>query len=157
MADVALDEVSAGVFARRQKCAGDARPWFVSAAPAPTVGAVMNRAGKLMPCVGNGVVKPNSAGMEIPPSADGPAVPDLVWLSTEVWRGTAQAAMRNGMPFMFAAPSGGVAACHTGLLLPSGEVWVMNRSGAAPTEGVALARDRDQYACGDRVRPGGAR
>ncbi|WP_174499484.1 hypothetical protein, partial [Mycobacteroides abscessus] len=53
---------------------------------------------------------PDGIGMDIPPAADGPTVPDLSWLSTQVWRGSAQAAMRTEKPFMFGAPDNGVAA-----------------------------------------------
>ncbi len=119
----------------------DGQLWFLNAAPAPVGGAALNHAGKLMPCAASGV------STTAPSAARTDGVPDLSWLSREVDLGVAQAAMRAGRPFAFSAPDGGVAACHTGLLLPDGSVWVMNASGAAPTAGVALDRTKKTYGC----------
>ncbi|WP_165705166.1 hypothetical protein, partial [Mycobacteroides abscessus] len=97
---------------------------------------------------------PDTVGMDIPPSPDGPTVPDLSWISTQVWLGVAQQAMKSGKPFLFGAPDGGVAACHTGLLMPKGDVWVMNKVGAPPAKGIALDRTKKTYGCRDGVPNG---
>ncbi|SKR41387.1 Uncharacterised protein [Mycobacteroides abscessus subsp. abscessus] len=115
--------------------------WFLDRAPAPAAGAPMIRSAILFPCDGPGF------GVPALPAARPTDVPDLSWLSREVDLGVAQAAMRAGRPFTFGIPDGDVAACHTGLLLPDGSVWVMNTSGAAPTAGVALDRTKKTYGC----------
>lgn len=120
---------------------------------APSTGTALSTKFKEYGCTslrGGGTARtetPDGIGMDIPPAADGPTVPDLSWLSTQVWRGSAQAAMRTKKPFLFGAPDGGIAACHTGLLLPTGDVWVMNVIGAAPAKGVALTKKADTYGC----------
>lgn len=79
------------------------------------------------------------------PRPDG--VPDLAWISTEVDLNAAQAAMKAGLPFMFAAPAGGVAACHSAVLMPTGQVWVLNVTGPVPIGGAALSEWRLNYGC----------
>ncbi|SKG49849.1 Uncharacterised protein [Mycobacteroides abscessus subsp. massiliense] len=78
---------------------------------------------------------------------------NIGWLHADGLNVTAVgAALANGQPVLIGL---GIGPCHTALLVPSDSApWIMNRSGAAPTEGVALSRDRDGYGCG-RTRPGG--
>ncbi|SKM35310.1 Uncharacterised protein [Mycobacteroides abscessus subsp. abscessus] len=134
----------------------DGKVWILNrSGAAPSTGIALSTKFKEYGCTslrGGGTARtetPDGIGMDIPPAADGPTVPDLSWLSTAVWRGSAQVAMRTEKPFMFGAPDGGVAACHTGLLLPGGDVWVMNKIGAAPAAGVALDRTMKTYGCRD--------
>lgn len=83
-------------------------------------------------------------------------VPDLSWLSSEVDLNAAQTAMKAGLPFMFAAPSGGVAACHSAVLMPTGQVWVLNEIGAVPIGGAALSETKKAYGCRTSTpNPGG--
>lgn len=93
------------------------------------------------------------------PSAPRPeGVPDLSWISTAVDLTAAQRAMRAGLPFMFAVPSGGVAACHSAVLMPDAAVWVLNENGSVPIGGTALSATLKDYGCNSGVeRPGGAR
>lgn len=74
-------------------------------------------------------------------------VPDLSWLSADVDLTAAQAAMKAGLPFMFAVPSGGVPACHSAVLMPTGQVWVLNEIGAVPIGGAALDEMKKAYGC----------
>lgn len=80
-------------------------------------------------------------------------VPDLSWLSNEVDLNAAQQAMRQGLPFMFAVPSGGVAACHSAVLMPDGRVWVLNETGPVPIGGAALDRTLKEYGCSGVAMP----
>lgn len=123
--------------------------WFLNAAPAPVGGAALNHAGKLMPCAASGV------STTAPSAARTDGVPDLSWLSSEVNVTAAGAAMRTGKPFAFGIPDGPQTACHSGLLLPDGVVWVMNKSGAAPAAGVALEKEMNAYGCSAVRLPGG--
>lgn len=67
----------------------------------------------------------------------------------------ATVALDAGRPFLVGLPDGPEPACHTALLVPGDPApWILNRSGAAPTAGMALSRDRDGYGCG-RTRPRG--
>jgi hypothetical protein len=127
--------------------------WFLNQATAPVSGALMTQAGKLFGC--STPTAPSGAGMDIPPSKDGPTLPKS--LPADVYRGVAQQAMRNGKPFIFGVPDGPQSACHTGLLLPDGQVWVMNKSGAAPLAGIALDRTLETYGCSAVRLPGGTR
>lgn len=138
----------------------DGRVWIMNRpGGAPSTGVALSTKFKEYGCTGRGsstaaAETPDTVGMDIPPSPDGPTVPDLSWISTQVWRGVAQQAMKSGKPFLFGAPDGGVAACHTGLLLPDGDVWVMNKVGAAPAKGIALDRTKKTYGCRDGVPNG---
>lgn len=122
--------------------------WFLDRAPAPVEGAPLIHSALLFPCNGPGFGTPPL------PAARTVAVPDLSWLSGEVDLGLAQASTAAGRPFLFGVPDGGVAACHTGLLLPGGEVWVMDEIGAAPAAGVALDRTMKTYGCRDGAPSG---
>lgn len=138
----------------------DGKVWVMNRpGAAPSTGVALNTKFKEYACTarssGTSATEiPDSVGVDIPTATDDPTVPDLSWLSDEVWRGSAQAAMRTEKPFMFGAPDGGVAACHSGLLLPDGVVWVMNKSGAAPAKGIALDRTKKTYGCRDGVPNG---
>ncbi|MGV7586300.1 hypothetical protein PJI74_01030 [Mycobacterium kansasii] len=139
----------------------DGRVWIMNRpGAAPSTGVALNTKFKEYGCTARrsgtaAAETPDTVGMDIPPSPDGPTVPDLSWISTQVWLGVAQQAMKSGKPFLFGAPDGGVAACHTGLLLPDGVVWVMNKSGAAPAAGVALEKEMNAYGCSAVRLPGG--
>lgn len=123
--------------------------WFLDRAPVPVEGAALNHAGKLMPCAASGV------STTAPSAARTDGVPDLSWLSSEVNVTAAGAAMKSGKPFAFGIPDGPQTACHSGLLLPDGVVWVMNKSGAAPASGVALEKEMNAYGCSAVRLPGG--
>jgi len=59
----------------------------------------------------------------------------------------AHAALTAGRPFLVGLPEGGNPACHAALLVPGDpKVWIVNRS-SMPSDGVALARETDQYGC----------
>lgn len=140
----------------------DGKLWIMNRpGGAPSAGVALNSKVKEYSCTGRGsgtgaTETPDTVGTDIPSAADGPPVPDLSGLSTSVWRGAAQQAMRTERPFLFGAPDGGVAACHTGLLMPNGDVWVMNRPGPAPVAGVALSERVKLYGCGgDAASEGG--
>jgi hypothetical protein len=94
-----------------------------------------------------GAAYASSAGVPAPtvPRPDG--VPDLSWISSGVDLTAAVAAMRAGLPFAFAVPSGGVAACHSAVLMPDAAVWVLNETGPVPIGGAALSRGQDMYGC----------
>lgn len=131
----------------------DGRVWIMNRpGAAPSTGVALSTKVKEYGCTarsgGAWDETPDTVGTDIPTITDGPTVPDLRGLSTSVWRGAAQQAMRNGAPFLFGAPDGGVAACHTGLLMPDGDVWVMNKPGPAPVAGVALSERVKLYGCG---------
>jgi hypothetical protein len=132
----------------------DGALWFLYRSTAPVEGAALRHAGKLFGCTGPGMNTPGGEPEAVTPAtpygpttAAGPTVPDMSWLSKRVDLGAAQRAMREGKPFIFGLPDGDIT-CHTGLLLPDGGVWVMNRSGSAPVAGVALdLDDLKQYGC----------
>lgn len=121
---------------------------------APVAGVALDRTLKEYGCTargGGGYETPGGISAPAPaPASTAPrpeGVPDLSWLSTRVDLTAAGQAMKSGRPFMFGAPDNGVAACHTGLLLRTGDVWVMNVIGAAPATGVALTKKADTYGC----------
>ncbi|MBX8687419.1 hypothetical protein GO011_08245 [Mycobacterium sp. 20091114027_K0903767] len=64
----------------------------------------------------------------------------------------ATAALESGRPVLVGLPDGAVPACHSALLVPGDPApWILNRSGAAPTEGTALNREILQYGCDSGV------
>ncbi|SRX96092.1 hypothetical protein MSP7336_04367 [Mycobacterium shimoidei] len=91
-----------------------------------------------------------AAAVPAPTSPRPEGVPDLSSLSTAVDQTAAQRAMRAGLPFMFAAPSGGVTACHSAVLMPDGNVWVLNETGPVPIGGAPLDRTVKEYGCSAR-------
>lgn len=69
-------------------------------------------------------------------------------------RVAANAALRDGKPFLVALPGDGGGACHTALLVPGDQQpWIMNNPGEAPSEGKVLDRGLAQYGCSGRTTP----
>ncbi|MBF9519501.1 hypothetical protein [Mycobacteroides chelonae] len=120
---------------------GDPKVWILNRSAAPTEGAPMSRETLQYGCTG--VAMPGD-----------PA--PVVNLPLDI--GARDAAKAAGVPFIYALPDGDEPACHTAVVLPSGDAWVLNRSGGAPVEGAALDREGLAYGCDSGVeRPGGAR
>ncbi|SIJ93477.1 hypothetical protein [Mycobacteroides abscessus] len=91
-----------------------------------------------------------AAAVPAPASPRPEGVPDLSWLSTAVDQTAAQRAMRAGVPFAFAVPSGGVTACHSAVLMPDAAVWVLNEAGPVPIGGTPLDRTVKENGCSAR-------
>ncbi|SLJ22960.1 Uncharacterised protein [Mycobacteroides abscessus subsp. abscessus] len=69
-----------------------------------------------------------------------------------------QAAMRDGVPYIYGIDNGGTAICQTGLVVPTGPTmgtWILDHSGAARIAGQALSRGADGIGeCSGAVIPG---
>lgn len=97
-----------------------------------------------------------SKEMESVGSCSGDTIPGQVPDDSKLDTAAQAAAEKAGVPFIYAMPSGGVAACHSAVRLPDGTEWVLNVSGAAPTAGMALSQTVNAYGCGKGYdNPGG--
>jgi hypothetical protein len=77
---------------------------------------------------------------------------------TGIDRDAFQAAMRDGVPFIYGINNGGTAICQTGVVIP-GQVamgtWILDHSGSARIAGQALSRGADDIGeCSGAVMPG---
>lgn len=125
---------------------------------APVAGVAMSPRRDLYGCGNRGfswqtwdrlstVPRPHTPSPGTPAAHRPEGVPDLAWFSTEVDLTAAGDSVKAGVPFIFAIPGGGVAACHTAVMLPDGKVWIMNKSGHAPLGGIPLNAEKKSYNC----------
>ncbi|MCW1823177.1 Uncharacterised protein [Mycobacteroides abscessus subsp. massiliense] len=126
---------------------------------APAAGMAMSPRRDLYSCGGRGFgystweARRSGGDQRTPSPAVSPrpeGVPDLSSLSNAVDLNAAHTAMKAGLPFMFAAPSGGVAACHSAVLMPDGQIWVLNETGPVPIGGTPLDRTVKENGCSAR-------
>lgn len=114
---------------------GDPKVWILNTSAVSSAGRAMDR--DLLQYGCTGAVMPG----------DGPVAPAP---NPPLDQPAARAAMAAAVPYIWAWPSGSTEACHTAVMLPTWDRWIMNRQGAAPVEGVALDRTYKEYGCTER-------
>lgn len=110
---------------------GDAAPWILNRSAAPTSGIALDRWLGEYGC-GTGVV------IGAPTTA---AAPTAAMDAT-----AAEAAQREGKPFIYAIPDGANPVCNVAVLV-AGKAWFLNRSGGPSAKGDALSQIQDGYGC----------
>lgn len=126
---------------------GDPKVWILNTTGAPgSAGHTLDRELLQYGC-DSGVERPASYPMPAP----APNAP-----LNEAAKAAAAAAKA---PFIYGMPDGGERACHSSVVLPSGDAWFRNRSGGATATGDALDRTIKEYGCTGVTFPdeGGAR
>lgn len=100
---------------------------------------------------------PGGAGVWRPTTAESAISAAKRFGAEQLDTAAATAALTAGRPFLVGLPDGGNDACHAALLVPGDPTpWILNRSGGATVEGVALSREKDQFGCDSGVeRPTG--
>lgn len=110
---------------------GDAAPWILNRSAAPTSGIALDRWLNEYGC-GTGM----TIGASTTPSA--PIAP----MDTAA----AEAAQREGKPFIYAIPDGANPTCKVAVIV-GGTEWFLNRSGGPSAKGDALSQIQDGYGC----------
>lgn len=109
---------------------GSAAPWILNTAIQPE-GAAFESDYAQVGC----------SGRSVPASTTAPA--PTAGMDTAA----AEAARREGRPFIYALSNGLNPVCNVGVRLADGTEWFLNRSGGPRAAGDALARIQDGYGC----------
>lgn len=112
---------------------GDAQPWIVNrSGEALPEGAVLDRDIAQYGCSGRTTPATGVAGRPTAPMDSAAAV---------------TRAREANAPVIYAVSGDGVTACNTGVALPTGATWFLNRSGEVSATGDALSDVQQLYGC----------
>lgn len=110
---------------------GNAAPWILNRDAVPASGAAFETDFAQIGCSGRSV-----------PASTTPSAP-IAPMDTAA----AEAAQREGKPFIYAIPDGTNPTCNVAVRLTDGTEWFLNRSAGTTKRGNELGRVQKQYGC----------